>query len=460
MWSSCTLFVHGRLRQRAITDGACRVPRSAATIAGVKTQYDVVVIGAGVIGTMTAKALAERGQQTLILERFQLGHKGGSSHGLSRIVRVTDYHPDYVRINRLAMRAWEELQDAAGETLLVRTGNLEIGEGAQIYADALDAAGERFAWLDPGEASERWPALRLRADERMFVQEDGGVCLADRTVRAAARLAVEAGAELREGTRVERVRDHDTFAEVVVEGETIRSSVVVVTAGAWARNLLADAGVDLPLVPTLEQVSYYKLEAPSPLPTIIDYTVDEAIDHYAVPHPTEVGSFKTRVGSRGPGRRSGHTFVRSRRRALGARGGLGPQSIRLLDSHGSARDLSLHEHAGQRLRPGSHRVDRHRLGVQRARVQGEPGGRHDLGGPRDGRRLNGPARPIPRLPARAPTSASSERAGPGVGPTRSTAYRLTSLSDSFEPSSGRPAGAREVGEMVGFCRSPGERARW
>jgi sarcosine oxidase len=266
----------------------------------MKTNYDVVVIGAGVIGTMTAKALAERGRQTLILERYQLGHKGGSSHGLSRIVRVTDYHPDYVRINRLAMQGWEELQEAAGETLLVRTGNLEIGEGAQVYADALEAAGERYMWLAPEEARERWPSLRLHADERMFVQEDGGVCLADRSVRAAARLATDAGAELHEGTRVERISNHDTFAEVVTEGETIRTSVVVVTAGAWARNLLADAGLDLPLVPTLEQVSYYKLDTPSPLPTIIDYTVDQAIDHYAVPHPTQTGSFKLALDHAGP----------------------------------------------------------------------------------------------------------------------------------------------------------------
>lgn len=266
----------------------------------MKTDYDVVVIGAGVIGAMTAKALAERGRTTLILERYELAHKGGSSHGLSRIVRVTDFHPDYVRINRLAMRGWEELQEASGETLLVRTGNLEIGEGARVYADALEAAGERYSWLAPEEAGERWPSLRLRADEPMFVQEDGGVCLADRTVRAAARLACEAGAELREGTRVERITDHDTFAEVVIEGGTIRASVVVVTAGAWARSLLFDAGLDLPLVPTLEQVSYYKLGTPSPLPTIIDYTVDEAIDHYAVPHPTEIGSFKLALDHAGP----------------------------------------------------------------------------------------------------------------------------------------------------------------
>jgi sarcosine oxidase len=266
----------------------------------MKTDYDVVVVGAGVIGTMTAKALAERGQQTLILDRYQLAHKGGSSHGLSRIVRVTDYHPDYVRINRLAMREWEELQEAAGETLLVPTGNLEIGEGAQIYADALEAAGERYEWLTLEQTRERWPSLRLGADERAFVQEDGGVCLADRTVRAAARLATEAGAELREDTRVEGISNHDTFAEVAIDGETIRASVVVVTAGAWAKNLLADAGLNLPLVPTLEQVSYYRLETPSPLPTIIDYTMDGAIDHYAVPHPTEAGSFKLALDHAGP----------------------------------------------------------------------------------------------------------------------------------------------------------------
>jgi sarcosine oxidase len=266
----------------------------------VRTDVDVVVVGSGVTGAMAAKALAERGRHTLLLERYRLGNRHGSSHGPSRIVRVTDYHPDYVRLNRLALRGWEELQAAAGETLLVRTGNLEIGEGAQVYADALEAAGEPFEWLAPEEARERWPSLLLRDDERTFVQENGGVCLADRTVRAAARLAVGAGAELREDTRVERISDHGSFAEVVVDGRAIRSPVVVVTAGAWAGTLLADAGLDLPLVPTLEQVSYYRLEEPSALPTVIDYTVDPEVDHYAVPHPTQTGSFKLALDHAGP----------------------------------------------------------------------------------------------------------------------------------------------------------------
>jgi hypothetical protein len=51
--------------------------------------------------------------------------------------------------------------------------------------------------------------------------------------------------------------------------------------------------------------------------------------------------------------------------------------------------------------------------------------------------------------------------GPVWGPARSITSRLASTSASDEASSGRPAGVREVGELVGFCRSPGERAgRW
>ena len=49
-----------------------------------------------------------------------------------------------------------------------------------------------------------------------------------------------------------------------------------------------------------------------------------------------------------------------------------------------------------------------------------------------------------------------------IGPGPFVASRLASASVlSLEASSGRPAGAREVGELVGFCRSPGTAGgRW
>ena len=263
-------------------------------------DYDVIVIGAGVIGTATARALVDRGRHTLILERAQVTHRGGSSHGLSRIVRLTDFHPDYVRLNRLAMRAWMELQDVAGERLLVRTGNLEVGPPAHDYAAALTAAGERFTWLTPDEASERWPGLRFRKDEAIFVQEEGGVCFADRTVQAQARLAVAGGAELWENAPAERLALSPAGVQVEAKGRTLRAPVVVIAAGAWAGPLLHRVGIHIRLTPTLEQVSYYRLESPSALPTVVDYSVDELVDHYAVPDPGTVGGVKLALDRAGP----------------------------------------------------------------------------------------------------------------------------------------------------------------
>jgi glycine/D-amino acid oxidase-like deaminating enzyme len=72
----------------------------------------------------------------------------------------------------------------------------------------------------------------------VLVQELGGVCMAERTVRAQARLAAEAGATVREGTVVEAIeRAGGGVVAGTTNGETFRAPVVVVTSGAWAGPL-------------------------------------------------------------------------------------------------------------------------------------------------------------------------------------------------------------------------------
>jgi hypothetical protein len=64
-----------------------------------------------------------------------------------------------------------------------------------------------------------------------------------------------------------------------------------------------------------------------------------------------------------------------------------------------------------------------------------------------------------RLPrTRRQGGAEKKRAEPVLGPARSLSISSQALRPPKEASSGRPAGTREVGELVGFCRSPGMRA--
>ena len=167
--------------------------------------FDAIVVGGGVMGTAAAHELAMRGRNTLLLERFTFGHGRGSSGGPTRIFRFTYEHPDYVRMAGPALDAWRELEDLAGERLLHTTGGIDIGEGSRRSADALEAAGSPFAWLGAEATMERWPGLVIAPGTPVLVQESGGVCMAERTVRAQARLAAEAGATVREETAVEAI---------------------------------------------------------------------------------------------------------------------------------------------------------------------------------------------------------------------------------------------------------------
>ena len=59
--------------------------------------HDVVVIGLGGMGSAAAWHLARRGLSVVAVEQFDPAHERGSSHGLSRIIRLAYFeHPSYV----------------------------------------------------------------------------------------------------------------------------------------------------------------------------------------------------------------------------------------------------------------------------------------------------------------------------------------------------------------------------
>ncbi|HST76740.1 MAG TPA: FAD-dependent oxidoreductase, partial [Acetobacteraceae bacterium] len=90
--------------------------------------YDVIVLGIGGMGSAAAFHLARRGQRVLGLERFDIPHRMGSSHGLTRIIRLAYYEsPKYVPLLRRAYQNWREAERLFGEQLLFVTGSIDTG---------------------------------------------------------------------------------------------------------------------------------------------------------------------------------------------------------------------------------------------------------------------------------------------------------------------------------------------
>ena len=104
--------------------------------------YDAIVLGLGGMGSATLFHLARRGLRVLGLERFDLVHEYGSSHGLTRIIRLAYWeHPTYVALLRRAYELWRELESLAGERLLHITGSVDAGpEGGAVFSGALKSS--------------------------------------------------------------------------------------------------------------------------------------------------------------------------------------------------------------------------------------------------------------------------------------------------------------------------------
>jgi len=232
---------------------------------------EVVIVGAGVMGLATARALARAGRDVVLCEQFEVGHGRGSSHGGSRIIRLSYPEERWVRLAQVSYPLWRELEAECGRPLLEQPGTLDVGDwGAN--RDALAACGAPFEVLDGAEIEHRFPIWIEQGGSGLF-QADGGIVLADLALQAFLASAATAGAHLHEGLRVDSVEED---ADGVVAGG-LRARVAVVTAGAWAPALV---GVDA--TPTRETTSYFSLA--EPVPSLSDLSA-RAVIGYALVAP-------------------------------------------------------------------------------------------------------------------------------------------------------------------------------
>ncbi len=239
---------------------------------------DIAVIGAGITGVATARVLASAGRGVILVEQFGPGHDRGSSHGLSRIFRLSYPDPHYVRLARGALQSWRELEAECGERLIVQTGGLDFGSVALLNARALAACGVRHELLTGADVAARWP-IAAEADEPVLYQPDGGTTLAGRAYDALLAGAVDAGAVLLDHRRVTRLEPSRGSVLITTDVEEITVRACVVAAGAWAQGLLAGAEIELAVVPTRETITYFEAPDPLALPPIIDDAVPDAEEH-------------------------------------------------------------------------------------------------------------------------------------------------------------------------------------
>lgn len=231
--------------------------------------FDVIVIGAGIMGSCTAYQTSKRNQKTLLLEQFDFLHHRGSSHGESRTIRATypeDYYPKMVLKSETL---WLEAEEQIGYKVYFKTPQFDLGPSDHKALRAVISSCEKnlipVRIIDRNTIFQEFDGLiQLPENWVGLATEYGGVIKPTKAVSMFQTLAIKNGAFLKDNMEVVEIKKDSINGGVLVSvknGNKFWGKKCVVTVGPWMKKLVKSVtGIVLPIQPLETTVIYWKIK--------------------------------------------------------------------------------------------------------------------------------------------------------------------------------------------------------
>jgi sarcosine oxidase subunit beta len=236
--------------------------------------FDVIIIGAGIMGCSTAFELAKRGVKVAVVEKGLVG-SGGTGKS-SAIIRQHYSNELTARMALHSLRVFQNFEELVGDECgFTETGFLALTAakdraGLEANVALQQKLGIRTEVLSPEALVEIMPGLDTADLVAAAWEPEGGYADPYLTVNAFAKAARREGAQVFQNTAVTGVR----FAGGRVQGVDTTDGgfdapVVINATGAWGAQVAKMAGVNAPIDPCRVQVAFFRRpqghEAPRPV---------------------------------------------------------------------------------------------------------------------------------------------------------------------------------------------------
>jgi len=222
---------------------------------------DVVILGAGVMGTSIAFQLAKRkAGKIVIIDKDHVG-RGGSGRS-SALVRMHYSFPPEVQLALISLQMfqnWREIVGAPGDfrkTGFVRIVHPHETERLKLNVEMQRKLGAHVELIDKHQLHELEPEWTVDDVELAAYEPDSGYGDGAGVAGDFLEASRDMGAIYASRTQATALQmEGDGIRSVVTAQGEISSRVVIVAAGPWSRSLLAQAGYDLPIECELHQVA-------------------------------------------------------------------------------------------------------------------------------------------------------------------------------------------------------------
>jgi sarcosine oxidase len=268
------------------------------------SDADVVVVGAGVFGSWTARHLQRRGLKVVLIDAFGPASTRASSGGETRIIRMGYGALEiYSQMSWDSLSQWKALESATGERLFTETGVVFLAREQDMMTRdttaTLKKLGIPHEVLTRPELVRRYPQIAFGPITWAVSEPRSGALFARRAVQVVVREFQKAGGELIIG-RAEPLAAPGDLNSIIVSGRTLKAETFVFACGPWLGKVFPDVLADR-IFPTRQEVFYFGVPAgddrfgPAKLPTWIDF----GAEIYGIPD-LETRGFKVAIDRHGP----------------------------------------------------------------------------------------------------------------------------------------------------------------
>ncbi|MDQ0271601.1 NAD(P)/FAD-dependent oxidoreductase [Cytobacillus purgationiresistens] len=230
-----------------------------------------IIIGSGIVGSSTAYHLARKGIEVVVVDKAHQGQATAAGAGIVCPWISSVENEDWYTIARRGALYYPKLVAALKEDGEEELGYKMVGAIAVSKDNQELDALERKALLRAKDTPEVGEVSRLSAEEarKLFppleeelkaIYVSGGARVDGRSLRDAMQRAGKKHGVIRYEGEARPVVSDGKVTGVEVDGESISADKVIVTAGAWTKELLAPLGIDIHIEPQRGQIVHFSLQ--------------------------------------------------------------------------------------------------------------------------------------------------------------------------------------------------------
>jgi glycine/D-amino acid oxidase-like deaminating enzyme len=208
-------------------------------------KFDLIIIGGGIMGLMTAYFTSRQNLKVTILEKSCIGNKQAASFSYTRSIRNDYLDPLYSTLAFEAQKLWKDLEEYSDEKFFIKCGCLNL-----VRRDVTPKVNDTYALKSYKNLStlkmnaQRMSKIKLQVKFPQFEADlgsldmDAGFLYLPQITKTILKLLKKNGVTIKENVDIQSINELTNQVEVRTNQGKFNSNQVVITAGGWTNQIL------------------------------------------------------------------------------------------------------------------------------------------------------------------------------------------------------------------------------